>query len=492
MLKIRASNLERVSLCPGSARATDGVKSLDSPEARRGTQLHAIMAALLIDNPKKPMDPNELNDALNVCPDTSRSDGELIQQAHRDFMTNKGEGAIVLEQTIPLDFLGMTEGRADLIQIDPGKGQAMIVDWKFGTSYVTEARDNLQLAAYAAGLAKGEKAIRTAIEVCIIQPGTFAQDKRVNSFVYDMPTLNQAVVKIKEIIAKANAEDAPLVAGDLQCKFCPVKSTCSAYALFAGKLGQAQDKAKKIALATVTEGEAVVVTSPLPIQSPVVVIGGAIVAKARDLLARIKTFKATDQFSANALGEMSKEARQMAKLIDDNRKQLKEPSLNFGRAIDTAAKAASDPLEEAALHADRQVTDYFREQERKEAEARRKIEESAKKAREELEKAVKLKDGGKAQAARHEEAERQIEIAKEQEHKLDELATQSRVTGYRNKEEMTFEIPDFSKIPPEFLSVVLIKNDKVINAMIKSGALNEAKHSAWLQIKRETVAGRSR
>jgi hypothetical protein len=438
------------------------------------------------------MDPNKITEALEKCPDTTAGDAELIQQAHRDFMLNKGEGVIGIEQEIPLDFLGLTKGRADLIQIDLDKGQAMIVDWKFGVSHVPDAQNNLQLAAYAAGLAKGEASIRKAIEVCIIQPGTFAQDKRVSSYVYDMPTLNKAAALIKDVVAKANAEDARLLAGEVQCRFCPVKATCSEYAKFAGQLGRAQEKAKAIALATVTEGEPVIVSSSVPLQSPVVVIGGEIVTKARDLLARIKTFKATDQLTANALGEMSKEARGLMKLIDDNRKQLKEPSLNFGRMIDAAAKGATDPLNEAANYADKQVSDYFKEQERKAQEAARQAQEAAQKAQEALDKASKLKEGGKAQKAAEAEAERQIEAAREAQNKQQQVQVETKVGGYRLKEEMTFEIPDFSKIPPEFLSVVLMKNDKVINAMIKSGALNEAKHSAWLQIKRETVAGRSR
>jgi cell division septum initiation protein DivIVA len=259
------------------------------------------------------------------------------------------------------------------------------------------------------------------------------------------------------------------------------------------------------------------------------------VARAESMRDQAKEIKVNDQDSANLAGEMSKELRGLSNLINKTREQIKKAPLELCRQIDAAAKEAMGPLADGAEHLDRQVSAWMQEQNRirKEAEAvesRRRAEIEAKEARarqeafkkeaeeqtariaaeEAAQKALEAKTGKAKKAAEEAARKAEAELAaltaerEEMERKAQEaemvtqlaipaaIQTAPKVSGYREEEDVTFDIPDYAKIPTAMLQAVLMPDKKTIDSWLKSGKLNEANAGTWLIITRQKKAARSR
>lgn len=504
---MRASSLERLHLCPGSDKACDGLPLVSSIAAERGTLLHQAMKNLIDPLPDAPGIPKWSLSEHFKNPNLTAEDSAVIQEIFRNIHSNRGEGILKGEFSINLSFLGLENGTIDLLEESPV--DPWIVDYKFGVGWVPPASDNLQLAAYGCGVAAdyARQGIKlNSVELTIMQPLALNPDNRVSSVVLSMPELRECRDKIKSITRQAALPNAPLRAGEIQCKFCPAKKQCPAFAKFAGKLDQAKKLAEKAEIQSVSAGNhPVVVTPETPIETPVVVVSEELVTQCYDILNRMKKITVTDSLTASAVGDMSKEARQLITSIEKNRKLLKAPILSYGRAIDAAADLAEKPLEEAALRADQELGAWYRAQEEAkkklwaEAEAAEAARQAQLKAAQEASalaaNSLNKKSREKAQAIAEEafaRAEEEAEKSRKASAAQDVLENPAKIIGYRSKEEITSEIPDLLLVPQEFFKMVLIPNQKAIDALVKSGALNEKDHSAWLRITRKTVAARSR
>lgn len=398
---------------------------------------------------------------------------------------------------------------------------------------------NWQMRAYGAGSISTYKEFNLgAIEAAIIQPGAFKKDDSVRSHVWKKDELRTIAAEIQGHVAAAKNPDAPLIAGPTQCRFCDAKDTCPAFKDFSAAKAQAKADNLQMELNGISViGTPVVVDTEEPLNFPVVVINAETIGLAEEQKKLALEMRVTDQLTANAAGALSKDIRALSKLIDTQRETVKKPFLELGRRIDAEAKKAMTPLNEAAAHLDTLVEGYLQrireeaararaEEERKQREAaeaeRKAAEEAAKKAREAEEariraaeaerKAGELKtkaarekaEAAAAQARKEaEEAERarQIEETKRLQAEADRKAAAEavaapvepvKVQGFRNTKVTTWEIPDFTKIPPELLATVLIPNEKVIDSMIKTGVLSKEKHGAWIQITVSDGLARSR
>jgi hypothetical protein len=115
----------------------------------------------------------------------------------------------------------------------PGKKVREIFDLKDGMSPVVAER-NPQLIQYAIGDLAGLQPddYPETYRLSIGQPKNAVRSTPVVSS-WDVSTLDLLGVYLPELIAKAaatDAPDAPLVPGDVQCKYCRAKAVCSAFA----------------------------------------------------------------------------------------------------------------------------------------------------------------------------------------------------------------------------------------------------------------------
>ena len=112
----------------------------------------------------------------------------------------------------------ITEGTADVLIIRPDK-TGILFDWKFGRKRVTDAAENIQLAAYGAMAMQRFKL--SSISVGIVQPRLNA----ITRFDYDHGDVVHITSQIKNIICRCLGDELILKAGQ-QCDYCRAAGDC--------------------------------------------------------------------------------------------------------------------------------------------------------------------------------------------------------------------------------------------------------------------------
>jgi hypothetical protein len=128
-------------------------------------------------------------------------------------------------------FMTMRDGRlpgtADRVYIWPVRKAALVVDLKSGFAVVEAAELNLQLRGYA--VLVDENFEVDDIYVAILQPRLWSPPERITLAHYDKKDIEQARRQIVDIIEGSEEKDAPLKAGESQCRFCKAKLNCKAF-----------------------------------------------------------------------------------------------------------------------------------------------------------------------------------------------------------------------------------------------------------------------
>ena len=530
-LKIRPSSLQRVVACLGSLKAEAPFPFTDSPAAARGRALHSAIALLFQAGEKAKA-------AILKNPAIKAEDMQDIQQAYqwgRELLPADPDVQILCEQELDLSFLNISNGHPDIVFVSPKYEGAVLTDWKFGKGAVEDPEKNAQLWAYAAGLLVKFKFLKT-VEATIIQPGAWKKDDAVRSHVFDAESLRVLAKKIKAVAQDAKAENAPRAAGEEQCKWCKAKGTCPEYAAFAEGKAEIKQAALETALVTVQAG-GVEIEPDEPIQMPVVVINAQTLALVQEKKALALSMRVVDKATADAAGLMSKDMRALSSLIEKGRKQITDSIYKFFKKAVAAAEPALTSLKEGDDFLQAQTNAWMKselekaeaarreqeklriEAEKKETKARRaeakraaEAEAANRAALEAQQRAEQAKGKAAKEKAQREAAElalkaseaenkRLIEEEKRNKAERDAATAQAaaeavkepeKVAGFRTQDVAKATIPDFSLVPKALMEVVLLPNQKVIDQMVKTGALNEAKHGAWLKIVRTQEQVRSR
>lgn len=287
-----------------------------------------------------------------------------------------------------------------------------------------------------------------------------------------------------------------------------------------------------------TPGLEVTVSPDAPITGPFYIATAETIAAANAQRDFALSLRVTDATSADVAGRTRIELGKRSKLVQENYEVLNAPIVALQRKMRERVKEVTGPQDEAAEHLKKQIESYVdsenkkkaaalaeQEKKRRDAEAaqRQAEAETARKQAEALAeqraaeealqrasllktKAAREKAEAEARASQQRAAEAQRQAAEEEEKRLQAIRAQDqaeaeaqaalqpteKIVGFRTEEKQDYVIPDFSKIPPALLEVVLSPNDKVIKQMIKTGGLTEAKHGTWITITRGTKALGSR
>jgi CRISPR/Cas system-associated exonuclease Cas4 (RecB family) len=205
--------------CPGSVRLQQNQIStgqlVESESASEGTLKHAQANKWR----SKPGIPAEVSDdVLWVIERANEILGPYITVA---------DTIILEEYQIDLSDLGISGGkegcRIDLALVVPGR-KAIIIDYKFGVTWVLRPKYNWQMKAYAVGVYRAFGV--SEIEAIILQPNT-DEEYRVKIDTFYPPEISHFETQIKEIVEKTKLPDAPLVRGD-HCTYgyCKVRDIC--------------------------------------------------------------------------------------------------------------------------------------------------------------------------------------------------------------------------------------------------------------------------
>ncbi len=234
--KLSPSARHRWGVCPGSVRESAKYPEKPSGDAAiDGTHSHTLLEWCL-DNQQSPVIGMTLTDhegEFTVDPERAeRVEFALHYVEHR--RQEIGLCAIRSEERVDLS---MMFGRTDLdgtvdVQII-GNDLIEIIDYKDGMAYVA-AKGNPQLEQYGFGAISpyikedGTLPFQT-IRLTIIQPKTRLKGMSgIDS--HEMPI--DEFLTLREVIASQAAAtddpDAPLVPGEVQCKYCAHKGACTA------------------------------------------------------------------------------------------------------------------------------------------------------------------------------------------------------------------------------------------------------------------------
>jgi len=226
--KLSPSARHRWGKCPGSVR--EGEKYPERPSgaaAIDGTHSHTLLeACLTTNNTAAHFIGTLMNDGDGVF-EVDAERAERVQFA-LDYI-RRGDLLIISEQRVnPEPMIGIADldGTVD-VQIIAHTG-IEIIDYKDGMSPV-DAKDNPQLEQYGFGVLAERGTVFTTVTLTIIQPKLRLKGMSgISSHTY---SISDFIGKRDQLIAEATAAlapDAPLVPGDIQCKYCRASGKCAA------------------------------------------------------------------------------------------------------------------------------------------------------------------------------------------------------------------------------------------------------------------------
>jgi hypothetical protein len=184
-----------------------GLEEIKSPEQEQGTRLAGYRAHPEWDRRLLSL---EEQDLLRVADQNEQRIFELIGL--------KGPYVESREVVMGKDFLS---GHPDVIRVYDSQDTTVIIDDKFGWHPVPPADVNLQVRCYAL------LAPTSNVFVAISQPRLPYAD-RITLAKYDLKLKLEALKQIEAIDERSRDPNAPLVAGEEQCRYCRARGTCPA------------------------------------------------------------------------------------------------------------------------------------------------------------------------------------------------------------------------------------------------------------------------
>jgi hypothetical protein len=215
-----ASNVFRRKLCPGSERLEEGLLDEDSPQSREGTLLHAYDANPALE--RAVLSPNQ-QDLLRIA---AEADEFVFERVKEQFGISAEEPFMEWREKDLLALHGEEEetpGHSDRMRYYDQLKLLVIIDKKFGYKEVTPAAANYQLRVYAIGGA--EMVDVDNVVVAITQP-RLSYYQRVTMAAYSQQDVLASALELTAIRKASRDPDAPLHAGEEQCRYCKAKTKC--------------------------------------------------------------------------------------------------------------------------------------------------------------------------------------------------------------------------------------------------------------------------
>lgn len=222
------SSASRWMACPGSVALCAGLPDKSSEFADEGTDAHELAALCLEQGCDAEAHKGRTMGKGNVVDLEMATNVQAYLNYVRDLVQSTG-GELLVEQRLPIDHItgeAGASGTSDVVIL--ADNELIVVDLKYGRGVAVDAEDNPQLQIYALAALREFEALGdfTAARVVIHQP-------RLNSVsewrtpIEDLKAFGAQAAQAAVVTHRA---DAPLQAGDKQCKFCKAKANCPALA----------------------------------------------------------------------------------------------------------------------------------------------------------------------------------------------------------------------------------------------------------------------
>jgi len=231
--RLSASAAHRWMICAGSVRQCEGLPNKSGPDAAAGTLAHEIAANCLTKGhlPHKYLNKEGERDGHKVVCDQEMVDGVKFYLDTLHAAKEPGDvDWVEVDLTTALRTIDPDcGGTADHVRFRPAKRHLFVSDFKYGAGVVVEPEGNKQLLLYALGaLLDADKrgAIVDTVTVRIIQPRIEHEDGRVREWTFSAIELLDFAADVAESASRTRDANAPLVPGDVQCKWCLAARTC--------------------------------------------------------------------------------------------------------------------------------------------------------------------------------------------------------------------------------------------------------------------------
>lgn len=204
------SSMARILACPPSATLSQKLPEKESPHAKEGTRVHAVLA-------------KALQTGVDPLPAPWQDNGERMPDAHvvgytRAFLAQLGAGQVLIEQRVHL-----TKGCWGTLDLGHVAPIITIVDYKNG-GWDVEARNNKQLLTYAAAFLDDFPDTQH-FRLVIFQPNSWAN--KDDAFKQHVHTRAEVEAHRQDVL-NAIAYQGPPRPGP-HCRWCPA-FPCSAMA----------------------------------------------------------------------------------------------------------------------------------------------------------------------------------------------------------------------------------------------------------------------
>jgi hypothetical protein len=211
--KFSPSGFERVRACPGSVSLSEGLPDKSSVASLEGTKCHEVMEAML-----------RGKSYFHLKPDFemvtyARAAAEFIRTRQKE-----REAELLIETKVELSFIHPDFwGSLDAAVIDHFDSLE-IIDLKYGRHLVSP-RENLQLIAYALGVAHKYDWNFSTVRLTIVQPRAKGYDGAPSFWDLSIRELKGYVPMFTGAIKRALKEPDTYNEGSW-CFFCKARSVC--------------------------------------------------------------------------------------------------------------------------------------------------------------------------------------------------------------------------------------------------------------------------
>lgn len=225
--KLSPSGAHRWMACPGSVTLEAPFPDTSSEFAAEGTLAHEI-AAKCLDNG---VDPAALiGQRFPVDGFEFTVDQSMVDHV-KDYMSLVREfaegGQLLVEKRVGIGHLTGEEGAGGTSDVIIIKGtEIIVIDLKYGMGVRVDANENPQLMLYALGALSEYDILGDfdTVTMVIHQPRL----NHVSEYSVEVSKLHTFADDVRHAADKVRSEDAPLVPGEKQCKFCKAKAVCPA------------------------------------------------------------------------------------------------------------------------------------------------------------------------------------------------------------------------------------------------------------------------
>lgn len=251
------SAIERISLCPGSAKRARTVPRVETSYSKDGTEAHELLEYALR---------NKIRDARTaafICkrslPDEDKHDDRMnaVQECLDlvydilDAYEDDAQLFVEFKFRFPSFISEDAYGTCDILIYIPSLRLLYVIDYKHGAGVLVEAFENKQTLFYATGAVEGTNELGIVFDVdtiitTIVQPRCFNARLTPPDYIVDRARLRAFVNEVDDIILRAEDKNAPLIPGEKQCQFCNASAACpareaQAVKLFAGHFNSVKD-----------------------------------------------------------------------------------------------------------------------------------------------------------------------------------------------------------------------------------------------------------